>query len=297
MESSPFSVELFDLINQLRALPHSFIHPLTERIANFRGNTYCPPSSNLAIRTAEGPSGVEQAILFLRTAPATPPLTYLSPGLCRSCFDLCEDCGGRGAVGNVMLDGTSLEQRVQRYGTWGGSLTECTAYGPSTPLETLLQWLVDDGNPSRSHRLSLLNPAYQVCGIAKGSHTLYSTMIVLSLASSFAEYMHIPSLPVDAVTASPLPSYSPQYADGSSKPIRFSRSSYFPMHETPAADLSHSSSTYSPNYSRFSGNEFTPHSRCSKSMKNLNSQGLTVCFAASNSNHLPRSRVMSVYRI
>ena len=132
MESNAFCVELYELINQLRTLPQTFIHPLNERIANFRGNNYCPPSSNLAIRTVEGPAGVDQTVLFLRTASPVLPLTYLSPGLCRSCADLCEDCGSRGAVGNVMLDGTSWEQRVQRYGTWGGSLTECTADGPSS---------------------------------------------------------------------------------------------------------------------------------------------------------------------
>eukprot|EP00009_Paramoeba_aestuarina_P007137 CAMPEP_0201508836 /NCGR_PEP_ID=MMETSP0161_2-20130828/2045_1 /ASSEMBLY_ACC=CAM_ASM_000251 /TAXON_ID=180227 /ORGANISM="Neoparamoeba aestuarina, Strain SoJaBio B1-5/56/2" /LENGTH=462 /DNA_ID=CAMNT_0047903609 /DNA_START=236 /DNA_END=1627 /DNA_ORIENTATION=- len=135
----------------------------------------------------EGQAGVEDAINFLKQVSPVPGLQTLSPGLCRSCQDLCADAGSMGSVGNVLSDGTVLEARIQRYGNWGGSLTECTAYGATTPLNSVLQWLIDDGNPNRTHRHSIMNPCYAVAGVAEGPHCIYKSMVVMDLATTYIE--------------------------------------------------------------------------------------------------------------
>eukprot|EP00211_Chloroparvula_japonica_P002505 CAMPEP_0119146338 /NCGR_PEP_ID=MMETSP1310-20130426/38751_1 /TAXON_ID=464262 /ORGANISM="Genus nov. species nov., Strain RCC2339" /LENGTH=496 /DNA_ID=CAMNT_0007138217 /DNA_START=50 /DNA_END=1540 /DNA_ORIENTATION=+ len=185
--SSKYAQEVFDYVNAVRENPESFVPHLQKRMAAFVGMNYRVPGTNIAIRTVEGPAGVDETISFLQSTPGLARLQTLSQGLCLSCWDLCADAGPAGLVGNTLSDGTTIEARISRYGQWSGSLTECTAYGPSSPLNAVLQWLIDDGNPSRSHRNSIFSQSYMVAGVANGPHSLYNTMVVMALAGSYYE--------------------------------------------------------------------------------------------------------------
>jgi hypothetical protein len=60
-----------------------------------------------------------------------------------------------------------------RYGQWKDQVAEITSYGElsDNPVEVIFEWLVDDGNSSRSQRKVLLNADYGTVGIDVGSHS------------------------------------------------------------------------------------------------------------------------------
>ena len=211
-----YAAQIFEYVNLLRESPQAFIKHLYDRRNCYSGQIYRVPGTQIAIRTTEGVAGIDDAIAFLHSATPVRALSHLSVGLCKSCLDLCADAGPRGMVGNTLSDGTTIEGRVNRYGQWSGSLTECTAFGPDSALSAVLQWVVDDGNPARTHRLSLMNPNYSVAGVASGSHSQYNVMVVLSLAGNYLE-----------AGSSPLQS-NLDGSGGSSVGSPYSQGSYFP---------------------------------------------------------------------
>ncbi len=66
-----------------------------------------------------------------------------------------------------------VEQRIERFGRWDGSIGEDIFYGDQTARERILLWLIDDGVQSRGHRKRLLGPDYKLVGIACASHAVW----------------------------------------------------------------------------------------------------------------------------
>jgi len=79
---------------------------------------------------------------------------------------------------------------MTRYGSWGGSVAENLAYSRSTGGEMMVQLYIDDGVPSRGHRVNIVNPALKLTGMAYCDHARYGNMIAVVYAGTFTPNQH-----------------------------------------------------------------------------------------------------------
>lgn len=163
----------------------AFIAP---RRALFEGLVYRNPLDplRLAVLTREGTGALDEALDTLAATPDMGPLAP-SPALIRAAADHARDQSRSGATGHRGSDGTSVAERVARYGSWQTSIGEVIAYGFGTGPEVISQLLIDDGISSRGHRTNLLRPQFRRVGIAAAPHPNLRHVVVITLAGSVTE--------------------------------------------------------------------------------------------------------------
>lgn len=52
--------------------------------------------------------------------------------LSKACADHINDLGPKGLTGHTGSDGSSVDQRIERYGEWGGKIGENISFGCKT---------------------------------------------------------------------------------------------------------------------------------------------------------------------
>jgi uncharacterized protein YkwD len=177
--------ELFSELNRLRRNPRSYVPVLEKHKQGFKGNRrYISP--NVALLTQEGVKPVEEAIEFLKKAPAVPALR-LSAGMSRAARDHVLDLGPDGKIGHFGTDGSSPGERLLRYGKPVGWVAENIGFGDAGGRNMVTLLLVDDGVPDRGHRKKMLSGQYTQVGIACGAHKVYRHMCVIDFAEKFEE--------------------------------------------------------------------------------------------------------------
>jgi uncharacterized protein YkwD len=127
-----------------------------------------------------------EAIDTLKAAPSLPALE-LSRGLSTAARDHLRDQSQADTVSHTGHNGSSLAERVNRYGRWEVGLGENIAHGSSTPQRLAMQLLIDASNPGRNYRLNVLNPAFSVSGIACGNSLQYRNLCVITFAGKYVE--------------------------------------------------------------------------------------------------------------
>jgi hypothetical protein len=177
--------DILNEINDARAHPQIYASYLEKLKPMFSGKEY-RRTGQPALMTEEGWSAVEDAIRFLQTVKPLPPLRF-SQGLYLAAQSHVKDQSATGKTGHKGSDSTFIEERVKPYGTWQGGIGENITYGDDSPRERILNWLIDDGIPSRGHRRRLLSTDYNVAGISCGSHPEFSAVCVLTLAGGFTD--------------------------------------------------------------------------------------------------------------
>jgi uncharacterized protein YkwD len=177
--------EVLSELNRLRRNPRAYVPILEKYKQGFKGNRKYI-SANVILMTQEGVKPVDEAIEFLKKAPAVPALK-LSVGISRAARDHVLDLGPDGKVGHFGTDGSSPGERLQRYGKPVGYVAENIGFGdpPGRNMVTIL--LVDDGVPDRGHRRKMLAGRYTQVGIACGEHKVYRFMCVIDFAEKFEE--------------------------------------------------------------------------------------------------------------
>ena len=106
--------QVFELQNKLRADPRSFIPYLQEMLSRFDGDLLKQPGKT-TLRTKEGPSAVNEAIEYLGRTESARQLRW-SGELCKAARDHVVDTGPKGLVQHESSDGTSVKERLKRYG-------------------------------------------------------------------------------------------------------------------------------------------------------------------------------------
>ncbi|MCX7914143.1 MAG: CAP domain-containing protein [Thermodesulfovibrionales bacterium] len=105
---------------------------------------------------------------------------YPNEALTKSASDHLKDQSKTGAIGHIGSDNSSPLDRVRRYvDSPYMYIGENIAYGLSSADEIVPFFLINDGMPSRTHRENLLNPRFNLVGVACGSHRIYKTMCVV----------------------------------------------------------------------------------------------------------------------
>ena len=177
--------DLFDAINRARTDPQGTAADLDALTKYYRGKLFQRPEQAVPIQTIEGVSAVREAAAAVRSERPLDSLT-LSAELTRAARDHAEDQRYTGSIGHTGSDGSSVDTRARRYGTWFISISENIDYSPMARGGDVVQnLLVDDGVPDRGHRRNIYEPTAKVIGIACGPHARYGAMCVIVQAGGF----------------------------------------------------------------------------------------------------------------
>ncbi|MBN2093187.1 tetratricopeptide repeat protein [candidate division KSB1 bacterium] len=174
-------------INLMRSNPPRYAERyLTAFKKMFKGKKIIAPGQTPLI-TYEGTRAVDECIQVLKK---TPPLPIFTPaeGLTRAARDHAKDQARSGRTGHDGADGSTVTDRIERYGQWSGLCGENISYGYNNARRIVIQLLVDDGVPSRGHRESFLNPQFSLIGAACGKHAKFKYMCVLDMASFYNDH-------------------------------------------------------------------------------------------------------------
>ena len=171
---------------KIRKYPREFAKYLRSLGTHFEG-TLWRLREHVPIRTEEGRAAVEEAAAFLEQVEPNPAPIAFSEGLHMAARSHVLDQGPTGDTGHVGGNGSTMRQRIERFGKWGGLIGEVINYGDETPRMTVIQLVIDDGVPDRGHRHNIFNRQFQVAGAAIGNHKEYGAMTVVDLAGAFTD--------------------------------------------------------------------------------------------------------------
>lgn len=175
-QSAPsFEASVLTKINQIRANPKAYAEWLNTQKQNYQNNLLLLPD-NERVLTHEGVSALNDAIAFLRSTPALPPLSLSN--------ELSNSARNFGKI-----------DKTQRFDRIRGTVAELRSRTQKTPTATVLMMLLNDGDPNRSVRTSLFQPNYQGAGIACSVSFKLSQFCIVALSSPPSQQATRPTEP------------------------------------------------------------------------------------------------------
>lgn len=173
-------------INTLRADPAEYARRFLVPLRAYYRNKVWQFNDDFSIITDEGVDALDECINEL---VALKPVGPLSPaeGLTFAARDHMKDQNQTGAIGHDGSDGSTMENRIDRYGRWKISCGENIFYGLGDARLIVILLLVDDGVPSRDHRINLLNASFKYVGVAVGPHKVLKQMCIMDFAGLYIE--------------------------------------------------------------------------------------------------------------
>jgi uncharacterized protein YkwD len=177
--------EVITELNMARTDPTAYAGYIEEFKRHYAG-FYIYIAGRTQIKTQEGVAAVNEAIEYLKSQSPLPPLK-VSRGLSLSAHDHVKTQGPTGLKGHTGPDNSSPQQRMNRFGSWGGSYGENIEYGNFEARQIIMQLIIDDGVPDRSHRKNIFNPTFRVVGVNFGPHHSHTYMCVLNFAGTYVE--------------------------------------------------------------------------------------------------------------
>lgn len=172
-------------VNLARTNPQTYARLLEDYRASFKGRLVKRPGK-IDLMTSEGTAAVDDAIRALKKQKALPAFR-ISRGMSLAARDHVKDTGPRGISGHNGADGSKPFDRMNRHGKWLKTAGENISYGNDEGRAVIIQLIVDDGVPSRGHRVNIFNERFEVIGISCGQHKVYTTMCVQTFAGDYQE--------------------------------------------------------------------------------------------------------------
>lgn len=126
------------------------------------------------LQTKGGKQVWEEALESLNTLEEQPALVW-DDYLALAAEDHCKYTSARGGVsheGQRMPNGDYQQpwDRVDKYGSWEGTVAESIAFGNIGGAEFMVELFIDDGVADKAHRDHILNSDYKKTGMAVCPH-------------------------------------------------------------------------------------------------------------------------------
>ncbi len=170
-------------INLARSDPKAYSVFLEELLPYYDGKNFKRPGDEMTRITREGAAAVEEALAFLQSAEPQSPLMP-SRGMSQATKDHVNDNGKKGSTGS---DDSQPWDRVNRHGTWGGTIGETLSFGRDTARDVVIHLIIDDGFADRGNRNNIFDKEFQVTGIACGDDEKYTFVCVIDYAGTYTE--------------------------------------------------------------------------------------------------------------
>lgn len=139
------------------------------------------PENFIGLKTQEGLNAVYEATEIMNRTQALEPLKA-NKKLTLAAQYHATDQSKYDGIGHLSHNGSTLKNRVERYGKWQHTIGENIIYGAKSAREVVVQLLIDDGVKSRGHRTNILNNDYKVVGVACDKHPSYGSICVMDFA-------------------------------------------------------------------------------------------------------------------
>lgn len=172
-------------VNLARTQPGRYADLIEQTRPEYRGG-FRVREGKLPVRSREGLPAVDEAIAFLRRQSPLEPLAP-SPGMSRAAQDHADEQSRTGGIGHEGSDGSLVSQRMSRYGRWLERAGENIAYGYGDAREIVMQLIIDDGFPSRGHRVNFFTPGFRRIGVSCAPHPQYRRSCTVTLAGGYLE--------------------------------------------------------------------------------------------------------------
>ena len=171
-------------INMVRNDPSEYARSYLEPMRAYYHNKLLQFPGEIAISTVEGLRALDECINELQAKKSLP---LLSPKkeLALAARDHANDQARTGKTGHTGSDGSTMKDRINRYGRSHISVGENISYGKEAARRIVTSLLIDDGVLSRGHRRNLLNGTYKFVGVAVGRHRVYRSMCVMVFAGDY----------------------------------------------------------------------------------------------------------------
>jgi uncharacterized protein YkwD len=129
-------------------------------------------------KTDEGKDACWDAIRTLEKTKPMQPLLWADL-LVMPSREFVQDAGNKGIVSHIGSEGSSVMERLERYGKGqGANPRENNCYGVNDDsFDVVIRMLIDDGSPERANRSNLLNPTLKMTAIQSGPHSQYHYMV------------------------------------------------------------------------------------------------------------------------
>ena len=179
---SPLEKNVVLEVNKIRSDPTKYAELYIKPTLRYYSGLQRSQGPNTTIQTKEGKAAVEQCI---RALTSSKPRGILTPSeaLSLAARDHVNDTGPKGITGHSGSDRSNPLSRIARYDTGVRYIGENIDYGYASAREIVISLLIDDGVPSRGHRKNIMEPNYQMVGVAFGMHATYRHMCVLDFAA------------------------------------------------------------------------------------------------------------------
>jgi uncharacterized protein YkwD len=173
----PLATAIFDAHNFARQNPGKISEILQGELKYFEGNTLWLPGKKGKI-TKEGPAVWKEAIAFLATQKAVPPLKW-DDKLMKAAEDHVKDLAKNSMTGHIGSDKSTPFSRINKYGAPDKVASENIACGATAGIDVVTQLIVDDDVPTRAHRLTLYSTGIVYAGAFCGPHPLFRICCVI----------------------------------------------------------------------------------------------------------------------
>lgn len=178
-----FEEQLIDLINEFRKNPPGFAPTIKKYIDYFKDDKVIKIPGNKPIRTEEGRAAYIEAVDFVSKQKGVEPLE-LSKGLEQACADFMKKAEN---FDPEAIENIDIEEIVQKYGNFDGSLSRIMDFGSKDPEQVLINFIVCDGDPSRDNRESLLSTEFKKIGVANDNHSTYGSCTLIVTCTEFKD--------------------------------------------------------------------------------------------------------------
>ncbi len=171
-------------VNKFRSDPHRYAELYIKPYRDYYHGNKLDIPGRITIITQEGTKALNNCLSDLMKSKAV-PILYPEKGLSLAAKDHARDQEKTGQVGHNGSDGSTMTDRINRYGKWLKTVGENIDYGNSTARDIVISLLIDDGVPSRGHRKNLLNDTFHKIGVSVGPHPLYRNVCVMDFAGDY----------------------------------------------------------------------------------------------------------------
>ena len=171
-------------LNKVRSDPKRFAEEYMEDLqSSFDGKIFSYPGQD-PVKSKEG---LAPLIECIQTLKQTSPMPILKPseGLSKASSELVADQQRNGGIGHIARNGSTPQQRIEKYGEWDICSAEDITYGSFEARQIVIFLLIDDGVADRSHRKNILNPCFRFAGVANGTHPSYLSLCVIDYAGDY----------------------------------------------------------------------------------------------------------------
>lgn len=150
---------------------------------NLVGMMIWPSKHKSMIKEGEAP--ILELIDFLRTVKPAGWRLQWEGTMRHAAKDHVRDLGKDGIVSHKGTDGSTVGERLEKYGHIQGVSGQSIVYGNKTALETVMSLLIDDGVPSRPQRALFFDQRMNRFSCFRGPHKKYMYMTVCLFAEEF----------------------------------------------------------------------------------------------------------------